>query len=222
MDYLKSDAPIRGQKYATLSFLCPEDILKKKDVYFFGEYLRNFSRRVNDLFESLSLRYPECAELIQSVKEMHSDVHDEEKILESFNFWVKSNASDLEEKFHEQNNFQTSIRGIKIRGVHATKKEADAHAQLLKVSDPNHNIWVGDVGSWLPFSDNPESIPNQEYAEESLNNLMKEYNKNRVKATQEFQSRTMAPFLDDASEDLWLKHKNRPAQELLEDAGTSQ
>jgi hypothetical protein len=44
--------------------------------------------------------------------------------------------------------------------------------------DPDHNIYVGQVGKWLPWDPSPAAIPDQEYAEEQLNTLMKKYKEN--------------------------------------------
>ena len=37
----------------------------------------------------------------------------------------------LEEAVHEQNQFQTSVRGLKVRGTYSSKNEADVRARVL-------------------------------------------------------------------------------------------
>lgn len=70
------------------------------------------------------------------------------------------------------------MRGLKIRGSYSQKEEAEARAKKLQKMDPDHNIYVGQVGKWLPWDPSPASIPDQEYAEEQLNTLMKKYKEN--------------------------------------------
>ena len=41
-DYLDEDEPINGQKYALVSFLSPENVLEKKDQFFFERFLQNY------------------------------------------------------------------------------------------------------------------------------------------------------------------------------------
>jgi hypothetical protein len=41
-DYLDMDRPIPGQKFVLLSFLSPENVLKKKDVYMFSRFAREY------------------------------------------------------------------------------------------------------------------------------------------------------------------------------------
>ena len=48
------------------------------------------------------------------------------------------------------------IRGIKIRGVYATYEEAQERCTYLQAIDPIHNVFIGEIGKWLPFVDDPE------------------------------------------------------------------
>ena len=41
-DYLDEDEVIAGQKYALVSFLSPENVLEKKDLFFFERFLQNY------------------------------------------------------------------------------------------------------------------------------------------------------------------------------------
>ena len=41
-DYLDEDEPINGQKYALVSFLSPENVLEKKEQFFFERFLQNY------------------------------------------------------------------------------------------------------------------------------------------------------------------------------------
>ena len=52
-------------------------------------------------------------------------------------------------------------------------------SEFLKKQDKNHNIFIGQVDIWCPWSPNPDDLSNQEYSETQLNTLMKEYKKNQ-------------------------------------------
>jgi len=79
---------------------------------------------------------------------------------------------------------KTSLSGIKIRGVYATYDLACEQAKKIQDIDPYFNVFVGDMGKWLPFDPLPDSeaVKSSEYANEQLNNLMKGYLENQEKA----------------------------------------
>lgn len=79
-------------------------------------------------------------------------------------------------------NNKSSLLGIKVRGVFSTYELACSHAKTLQSVDPSFNVFVGDMGKWLPFNPNPESIKESEYADEQLNDMMKSYMENQEKA----------------------------------------
>ena len=97
---------------------------------------------------------------------------------EEYDDFIYTNGVQLEDDFYAKNNFQTTMRGLKIRGSYGQKEEAEARAKKLQKMDPDHNIYVGQVGKWLPWDPSPSAIPDQEYAEEQLNTLMKKYKEN--------------------------------------------
>jgi hypothetical protein len=79
---------------------------------------------------------------------------------------------------------KTSLSGIKIRGAFPTYDEACEYAKKVQTIDPYFNVFVGEMGKWLPFDPNPDSeaVKNSEYANEQLNNMMKAYMENQEKA----------------------------------------
>ena len=77
-----------------------------------------------------------------------------------------------------------NFRGIKIRGVYNTKEEASKRAEFLQKIDPHFNIYVGEVGKWLGWDPDPNTIDDQVYREQKLQEIMNNYNKNREKATE--------------------------------------
>ena len=100
---------------------------------------------------------------------------------EDFKDFRYANEEAVEEKFHEDNNFQTTIRGVKIRGVYNTIKEAQIRAKVLQRIDPSFHIFVGQVGYWLPWDPNADKVENQEFQNNQLNDIVKKYKTNEVK-----------------------------------------
>jgi hypothetical protein len=108
-------------------------------------------------------------------------------IKESFDDYLFKNQTKLEEAFFEKNEFRTSMRGLKVRGVTSTHAEAVAMSKKLQRNDTLHNIFLGEVGKWLPWDPKPHQVQDQEYAEDQLNTLMKAY-KNNEEAREKFVS----------------------------------
>jgi hypothetical protein len=75
-----------------------------------------------------------------------------------------------------------NVRAVKIRGVYATKEEATRRASQLQKLDPDFHIFVGEVGKWLEWDSDPNTVDEQEYGDKKLQNLVTEYKKNRAKA----------------------------------------
>ena len=46
-------------------------------------------------------------------------------------------------------------------------------AKTLRKLDVNHNVFVGQVGFWLPWDPDPFDVQEMEYMETELNTLMK-------------------------------------------------
>ena len=113
------------------------------------------------------------------VKENMSDFR-ESKIIEAYETFMFKNKKRLEDAFFEKNEFRTTVQGIKLRGTYDTYGEAMARAKTLQKLDPNFNVYVGQVGFWLPWDPEPHDVADQEYADEQLNTLMKKYKENEA------------------------------------------
>lgn len=75
-----------------------------------------------------------------------------------------------------------NVRAIKIRGVYASEEEAKNRCRELNKIDPDFNIYIAPVGSWVPWCDDPDKAEDCEYSNDELNKLMKAYKENQVKA----------------------------------------
>ena len=124
-----------------------------------------------------SLSKDAADDLAQYVKKNMRDFK-ETKIQEAYENFMFRNRKKLEEEFFTKNEFRTSIRGLKVRGVYDTAAEAGARAKTLQKLDPFFNVYVGQMGFWLPWDPEPADVADQEYAEDQLNTLMKNYKQN--------------------------------------------
>jgi hypothetical protein len=100
------------------------------------------------------------------------------KLAEEYDDFMFKNQVQLEDEFYAKNDFRTTVRGLKIRGAYSTREEAESRAKKLQKMDADHNIFVGQIGKWLPWDPSPNAIQDQEYAEDQLNTLMKKYKEN--------------------------------------------
>ena len=178
VDYLDEDEKIRGQNYVLLSFINPEDVIINKETYYFSKFLNQFGKDITTLFDGIQSKYPDSKDLISTIKTNHAYIFDSNEMNEQYKFFKSVNSSDIESDYHRDNNFQTTIRGLKVRGVFDTIEEAKNRSEFLKKIDNKFDIFIGEVGCWCPWSPNPNDLQNQEYTESQLNTLMKKYKEN--------------------------------------------
>ena len=105
---------------------------------------------------------------------------------------------------------KTSLSGIKIRGVFPTYESACEHAKNVQNVDPYFNVFVGELGKWLPFDPSPdsESVKNSEYANEQLNGMMKAYLENQEKAKIFHEQRKNEMVRDNILDNLNIRKQN--------------
>lgn len=180
-NYFENDKEIRGQKYCCLSFVSPEDVIKKKEVYFFEKFMGNFSKDMNELFDNLVAKYPNDVDQISGIKDRYEHIFKPESINDEYSFYVKANGEKLENEYLVENNFQTSMRALKVRGSYETMEEAQMQAKRLVQQDKMFNVYVAQVGCWCPWDPNPEGIDSVEYANEQLNTLIGKYKETSAK-----------------------------------------
>ena len=116
-------------------------------------------------------------EFQQYTRKNMSELTQSELKKEYEDFLFKNNQA-LEEEFFKLNDFHTTIRGIKVRGVFSSEAEASMKAKRLQKSDPTFNIYMGSVGKWMAWEPDPNNVKDQEYANDELNSLMKKYREN--------------------------------------------
>jgi hypothetical protein len=194
VDYLDEDKPIRGQNFVLLSFLSPEDVLVNKEAFMFSQFITKFSSDMTKLLDGISTKYSDSKDFVDSIKENNAFIFNPKDMSEQYGFYKSVNNQELEASYHRDNNFVTSIRGIKVRGVFDTIDEAKNRSEFIKKIDNKFNIYIAQVGCWCPWSPNPDCLENQEYAETQLNTLMKEYKKNMTDKDVIFENRKASLF----------------------------
>lgn len=171
-DYLEVDKPIPGQNYVCLSFLSPESMIKKKNLYYFDEFRKFYFEKFRVILENIQTELKDNQILSDNLN--HILKEDISELYEIFNI---HKGAEVEKKFDEENNNACSVHGLKVRGTYSTYDEAQGRAKTLQKKDPHFNVFIGQVGYWLPWDPNPSNM-NEEYADEKLNELMREYKSN--------------------------------------------
>jgi hypothetical protein len=198
IDLLDEDKPIAGQKFACLSFISPEEILKQKNMFMFESFIKkwDFTKSMEKFLlflNFISVKYHLNFEnLTNDFKDFSKDQKDNlvaTSIEDEYKNYLDENEESLQKQFDEKYEFQTSIRGIKVRGVFPSQQEAELRCKMLRQNDPNHDVYVGPVGIWVPFHPEAYKTGRVEYMEETLNELMSEKKKNEDKAKDEFDNR---------------------------------
>ena len=103
------------------------------------------------------------------------------------------------------------VRAIKVRGVFDTIEEANKKAMELSEYEPEYDIYVGEVGKWLPYNPDPyEHAQEQKYQEEGLQELMDAY-KEMLEKSNKLQKEFKEKSINDATV---LKHEKEDVDDL--------
>lgn len=198
VDLCDEDKPIAGQKFVCMSFISPEKILKKREVYLFDEFVKQWDftksmEKYSDFLNFIGFKYNLDIEKLMGdynefVKEEATRLKSQ-SVEDDYKTFLDKHEDRLNEKFNRDHSFQTSVRGLKVRGSFATQDEAEAKCKSLREGDPNHDIFVGPVGVWIPWDPDAYKTGKVEFMEEELNQLHQEKIKNEMKAKQEFENR---------------------------------
>jgi hypothetical protein len=198
VDVLEEDKPIAGQKFSCISFISPEKIIKMRELFFFEKFLKQweFSKSLEaytHFLHFLAYKYSLTFESLEAdLQEFCKD--EKEKLCVSsleddYKNYIDTHETEIENEYNALNKFQTSVRGVKIRGSYPTQEEAELRCKMLREVDPNHDVYVGPVGMWMPFHPEAYKTGRVEYLEEELNQLMHEKRSNEDFAKSEFDKR---------------------------------
>ena len=228
VDLLDEDKPIAGQKFVCVSFISPDKILKQKNHFIFEEFLKDFdmtksvekfTQFLNFASYKYNLKFEDLTKDLNEFLKSEADTFDSNYVKDSYKNFLDANEERLDNAFNEECNFQTNTRGLKIRGSYSTQGEAELRCKLLREVDPNHNVYVGPVGMWMPWDPEAYKTGRVEYLEDQLNQLMSEKNKNEEHAKIEFEKRVRETKEDAIKKNIEMAKKtgNKLTQNIDED-----
>lgn len=198
IDLLEEDKPIAGQKFVCVSFVSPEKIIKQREIFYFEEFLKkwDFNKSMEKFVQFLNFISYKYNVSFEDVSNDFKDFVKEERetlskssMTDDYKTFLDNNETELDKSFNRVHNFQTSTRGLKIRGSYPSMEEAELRCKMLREIDPNHDIMVGPVGMWMPWEPEAYKTGRVEYMEEELNQLMHEKTKNELNAKTAFDQR---------------------------------
>lgn len=202
VDLLDEDKAISGQKFVCVSFISPENIIKNKNIFLFENFLKqwdlnNSLQKYRQFLNYISFKYDVDFDSLNNeldnfcLEEKENLRNDSKNLFDDYKTFLDTNEEKLTEKYDTSNNFQTSVRGLKVRGCFPNMGEAELRCKMLREIDPTHDVYVGPVGMWMPFHPEAYKTGRVEYLEPELNQLMHEKNKNETNARKEFDQRLL-------------------------------
>lgn len=225
VDLLDVDKSIAGQNFGCFSFISPNKILKQKEMFFFEEFLKKwemnksmekFHQFLNFISYKYKLKFDEISkDLEEFVKEERETIINS-SMEDDYKTFLDKEEETLEKMFNTKHNFQTSVCGFKARGNFASQEEAEIRAKLLREVDPNFDVFVGPIGTWLPWEPEAYKTGRVEYMEEELNQLAQEKKKNETIAKTAFENRvkeTKQKAIEDNKKNA-EKHGNLVTQDI--------
>jgi len=229
VDLLEEDKPIGGQKFVCVSFCSPEKILKDKNMFFFEKFLNqwDFNKSMEKFVQFLNFVSYKYNVSFEDISTDFKDFVKEERanltttsFEDDYKTFVDNNEEKLQKEFDIEHNFQTNTRGIKIRGSYPSQEEAELRCKMLREIDPNHDVYVGPVGLWMPWDPEAYKTGRVEYMEDELNQLMSEKQKNETNSKNAFEQRVKETKQKAIEENMKKAEKSGNAlTQTIDDAG---
>ena len=221
IDYLDEDPEVPTQRYCIVSFLSPEKVIQDKNRFFFKNFIQymNYDWKVKGLehfMAFLSKKYGlKIDDLLADATEF-GKVRDKEiretDLEEAYQVFMLKHEKETQETYDQSVEFKTNVRGVKVRRCFSTVEEAQVMAKVFQRKYPKDNLFIGKVGAWLPWDPSEHLMPEVEYAERELNELMRKYKENEA-------NRDI--FFAEQREEAVKKQKEENARRKLENAQMS-
>lgn len=199
VDLLEVDRPIAGQNFGCFSFISPEKTLKQRELFLFEEFLKNWEvsksmEKFHQFLNFISYKYRlqfdgVISDFEDFLKDERESIVNSSSLESDYKTFIDNHESELDKKFNVKYNFQTSVRGFKARGNYSTQEEAELRAKMLREADPNFDVYVGPIGTWLPWEPEAYKTGRVEYLEDELNQLAHEKKTNENAAKNAFEQR---------------------------------
>ena len=189
IDYLEEDPEIPTQRYCIISFISPEKVIKQKNEFMnekFIEWLEydwkvdGMNNFVAFLAKKYNVKVDDMFKDLEDFRKVHNEAIRKTDVHEKWQVFLLKNEKDLESQFSEKVEFHTNVRGVKVRRVFGNLEECQTFARVMQKRYPHDNLYIGKVGAWLPWDPSEHMMPEVEYAEKELNELMRKYKENEV------------------------------------------
>lgn len=201
VDVLKVDPPIAGQKYGVFVVVSPDHIIKKKELFFFEEFVKRYGglkniESFNSFVQFIAYKYNLQQDQLSNdyksfLEEERDNLNKELSVENDYKNFIDNYEDQLQSEFDKRHSFQTNVRGIKSGGNFPTLEEAQLRAKMLREYDDSYDYFVGEVGAFLPVDVEAYKTGNVEYLEDELNQLVHEKIKNAQLAKQAFEQRVL-------------------------------
>jgi hypothetical protein len=227
VDYLDEDPEVPTQRYCIMSFLSPEKVIQDKNRFFFSEFIKfmNYDWKVKGMehfVAFLAKKYDlKIDDLLKDAEEF-TKVRDAEikatDVEEQYQVFLLKHEKDVQEKYDHSVEFRTNVRGVKLRQVFPSVEEAQMKAKAFQRKYPKDNIYIGKVGCWLPWDPSEHLMPEVEYAEKELNELMRKYKENESNKEVFFAEQRETAVRKQKEENERRKQQSNAGVQQLEDA----
>jgi len=89
----------------------------------------------------------------------------------------------------EWETMMASRRAMKVRGSFRSMELATKRCESIKEFDAHHNVFVAEVGKWVTFAPDAETVEEQVYADTELNSLMKGKREEDIRVKKHYEER---------------------------------
>jgi len=189
IDYLEEDPEVPTQRYAIMSFISPEKVIKQKQEFYYERFLTwmDYDWKVTGLEgfmaflgKKYTLKIEDLMNDMNEFRKVHNEEVSKSDIQEKYQVFLMKHEKELDTEFTEKVEFRTNVRGVKVRRVFANLEEAQMYTKVLQRKYPRDNLYIGKVGCWLPWDPSENVMPEVEYAEKELNEMMRKYKENEI------------------------------------------
>jgi len=227
VDYLDEDPEVPTQRYCIISFLSPEKVIKQRSEFFnekFVEWLdyewkiKGMEQYNSFLAKKYGLKVEDLFNDLQNFTKVHSAEIKKTDIHEQYQVFLLKHEKELDSQFTEKVDFRTNVRGVKVRRVFSELAECQMFAKVMQRRYPRDNLYVGKVGCWLPWDPSEHVMPEVEYAEQELNELMRKYKENEANREIFFEEEKAEKIKNQRIENEMRKSKALEDSKALENA----
>ena len=224
IDYLEEDPEIPTQRYGIVSFLSPEKVIKQKTDFMAEKFIQwleydwkivGLERFMDYLSKKYALKVDDLMKDMQEFTKVHNEDIKKTDVTEKYQVFLLKNEKDLDTEFTEKVGFRTNVRGVKVRRVFGNLEEAQMYCKVLQRKYPRDNLYLGKIGCWLPWDPSEHVMPEVEYAEKELNELMRKYKENEMNKDIFFEERKAEKIEEQ-------KKENAKRKTALADKGQAQ